>query len=120
MRIACLGDLCITSPVKIAIDEKLKATLSSCDYRIANFEGPVDGEKENYIPKSGPRLKQPSSVITLLKELKIDALTLANNHIMDENEEGLAFSKKILSDYNLIGAGNWEDAYRPLRIELGG
>lgn len=120
MKIVIAGDYFVENPENIIIGDDIISLMASCDFRVVNFEGPIDDGKEHYFRKSGPCLKQPSSTRNLLKQLGIDALTLANNHILDQGIEGFTFTKHVLYDFCLIGAGNWEEASRPLCFELGG
>lgn len=120
MKIAILGDLFVPQPEKVIIDYSVKDVLSSCDFRIINLEAPIEDGKNNTVQKSGPIIKHPESIVDFLSELKIDALTLANNHIMDAGESGFHYTKKKLNDYLLMGAGCWEDAYQLHVIENNG
>lgn len=121
MRLLITGDFFVAQPERIKIDDGLKEVFAKCDYRIVNYEGPVADANYTELPKkSGPRLMQPAENIYLLKELRVDALTLANNHIMDQGEQG--FDKTIATlkkDFQLLGAGNWVEAYRLTIIEKG-
>lgn len=120
MKIAIAGDYFVENPEAVNVSDDVISLLASCDYRLVNFEGPIDDGKEHRIRKSGPCLKQPSSTINILKQLGIDALTFANNHILDQGVEGFTFTKRILRDFCLVGAGNWEEAYTPAVIDIGG
>lgn len=120
MKIAILGDLFVPQPEQVIIDDSVKDVLSSCDYRIINMEASIDDGKNNTVKKSGPIIKHPESIVRILSELRIDALTLANNHIMDAGESGFHYTKKKLKNYLLMGAGRWEDAYQLHVIENNG
>ena len=58
------------------------------DFSIVNLECPLIN-KDTPIQKSGPMLGVQSACINGFKEARIDALNLANNHIMDHGAEGL-------------------------------
>ena len=122
MRLLITGDFFVAEPERIIIDDGLKEVFHKCDYRVANYEGPVADANYTSLPKkSGPRLMQPVENIYLLKELRVDALTLANNHIMDQGVQG--FDKTVATlkkDFYLMGAGNWDEAYRLTIIEKEG
>lgn len=122
MRLLITGDFFVAKPERIKIDDGLKEVFHKCDYRVVNYEGPVEDANYTSFPKkSGPRLMQPVENIYLLKELRVDALTLANNHIMDQGEQG--FDKTVATlkkDFYLMGAGNWDEAYRLTIIEKEG
>ena len=111
MKVAILGDLFAPYPEQVIIDDSVKEVMLSCDYRIINMEAPIDDGKNNTVKKSGPIIKHPESIVGFLSALKIDALTLANNHIMDAGESGFHYTKEKLNDYLLMGVGSWEDAY---------
>ena len=120
MKIAIAGDFYVPFPEQIQVDNTIKKLLDSCNYSILNFEGPIDDELEHNVKKSGPRLKLPPNSIQILRELGIDALTLANNHIMDNGPEGFNYTRRSLSGFKLCGAGSWADAYRISEVELDG
>ena len=111
----------MTDPKSVKIDAGLKDVFSASDYRVVNYEGPVADDHYTNLPeKSGPRIMQPAETVSLLKELNVDALTLANNHIMDQGEAGFKKTVEILRDYTLLGAGTWDEAYRLTTIEKEG
>ena len=118
VRIAITGDVCIMQSEKIIIDNSVAKLLSSFDYRIANLEGPI-GNKNSYqtIKKSGPSLVQSEVAIDFIRHMHADALSLANNHMMDYGKEALYDTKNKFTDLQYIGAGNWDEAYKPLIVE---
>lgn len=118
MKIAITGDYCVNDRV-IQLGESLKNLLFSCDYRICNFEGPLDDGINRSVKKSGPRLKMPLSSLDLLKRLNINALTLANNHILDEGYDGFYYTISNLKGFDYVGVGDWTTAYRPLIVPFG-
>jgi len=120
MRILIGGDLCITEKSEIIVDDQIKELFANSDIRLLNMEAPLDDGLHHSVKKSGPILRQTSDVLKIIKDLDIDVLTLANNHILDLGPEGLAYTKNILSNYEVIGAGKWEEAYKPLVIRVGG
>ena len=118
MKIAIVGDLFITKPQSVTIDKSVIDLFNSCQYRVVNLEGPIDGGEEIVPPKkSGTSLKQPTSIIGFLKSLNVDAVTLSNNHIMDYGEQGYLHTIKCLKDIATIGAGKWQEAYKMYIIE---
>ena len=46
-------------------------------------------DDENPIKKSGPNLRASVDCVRAYYEMNIDLLTLANNHILDQGEEGV-------------------------------
>ncbi|MBQ8382240.1 MAG: CapA family protein [Clostridia bacterium] len=86
------------------IDPALTALLQTADYRIFNLECPLtDGGAP--IDKCGPALRAPADAVNGLKALGADFVTLANNHILDYGEEGLADTRAVLADAGIAYAG---------------
>lgn len=89
------------------------------DYVLINLEGTLcnTGKK---IHKRGPNLCQSETTIELLKKSKVNAVCLANNHIMDYGDEGLQNTIKLLENNGIdhTGAGdNIENAVKPVCID---
>lgn len=121
MKLLITGDFYVANHEAVTIDDGLKEVFTACDYRVVNYEGPVADDHYTVLPlKSGPRLMQPTETKQLLKELGVDALTLANNHIMDYGEAGFNKTVATLKDFTLFGAGRWDEAYRLTTIEKEG
>lgn len=109
----------ISGNISGIVDEKISALINSCDYRIFNLETPL-ADSENPIKKCGPNLIAPTSCINGIKNLGVDLLTLANNHIMDHSIEGLESTIKLLekNEISYVGAGNnLSEAQKPYIIE---
>ena len=64
-------------------------TLAS-DYALVNLECPIVKRKAKPIVKCGPNLKCTSKVVDAIKYAGFRGVTLANNHIYDFGETGLA------------------------------
>ena len=121
MKLLITGDFFVEYNKEIEIDKGLKELFASCDYRVVNYEGPVaSSDYKVFPPKSGPRLMQPVDTIDLLKKLKVDALTLANNHIMDYGTQGYQKTIKSLCDFKLMGTGVWNKAYALHKLTVEG
>jgi len=118
VRIAITGDVCIKRSKKIFLDDSVAQLLSSFDYRIVNLEGPI-GNQHSYQPikKSGPSLLQSEVAIDFIRQIHANALTLANNHMMDYGEEALQNTKNGFTDLQCIGVGNWDESYKPWIVE---
>jgi poly-gamma-glutamate synthesis protein (capsule biosynthesis protein) len=91
------------------------------DLNILNLECPITKEiKENKIIKTGPYLNGSSNTFSILKRLKTNLVTLANNHIMDYNASGLkdTISGCKENSINCVGAGmSLEEAKKPYTLE---
>jgi poly-gamma-glutamate synthesis protein (capsule biosynthesis protein) len=107
--------------MKALIDEGLLSLLESADHRIFNLELPLT-DIEKPISKDGPNLLAPVSTLNGIKALKPTFLGLSNNHILDQDEQGLIQTMDLLSRNNIgwVGAGkNLADASKTVSIENG-
>lgn len=94
----------------------------AADFRIFNLETPLTN-KQDPIDKQGPNFITPTSAIEGIKNLKPSLITLANNHILDQGEQGLLSTCRVLDDYGIpyIGAGeNLKEAAEPYVITKDG
>ena len=96
--------------------------LKKADYRIFNMELPLTN---TYTPiiKSGPTHIAPTATIEGYKALGTNLVTLANNHIMDQGDQGLFSTIGVLNDNGIsfLGAGrNLEQAQKPYLFEISG
>lgn len=101
------------------VDNKLQKILSEADYTILNLEVPLT-DIADPILKCGPNLIAPSDTINGIKKLGVNILSLANNHIMDQNIAGLKETINILKKEKIgfLGAGlNLREASKPYIIE---
>lgn len=110
----------INAEIKSLVDDKLEALLHNADYRVFNLEVPLT-DMENPIAKCGPNLIAPSESVNGIRALGADFLTLANNHILDQGEEGLnnTIYALVQSEIAYAGVGKTkEEASRPHIIEF--
>lgn len=104
------------------IDEKLLNCIGKADFRIFNLEVPLTDELKP-IRKDGPNLSAPVSTLKGIKQLNPDVLALANNHILDQDEQGLmqTITQLEKSGIRYVGAGaNLEKAADPYILEKEG
>ncbi|MCR5565554.1 MAG: CapA family protein [Clostridiales bacterium] len=89
------------------IGEELCDIMDAADYRIFNLEVPLT-DSLSPIKKHGPVLAASTKSIIGLKAIGVDLFTLANNHIMDQDIQGLKSTIQLLDQYNIfhVGAGN--------------
>ena len=80
--------------------------LYNADYRVFNLEVPLSN-KINPIKKNGPTLCAKTATIVGIKKIGVDLFTLANNHIMDQGEQGLISTIDTLEKNKIahLGAG---------------
>ncbi len=85
-----------SSQMEQIIDAELFKVLKNADYRIFNLEVPLT-DTEAPIKKCGPNLIASTKSVAGLEQLGIDFLTFANNHILDQGEQGLWSTTEQLS-----------------------
>lgn len=113
-------DLFINGDIDALLGEELKQVLSQADYRIFNLEVPLT-DVENPIQKQGPNLIAPTETINGYKAMKVDLLTLANNHILDQGQQGVISTCEVLDRNHIsyVGVGKGEvEAAQPYIIEI--
>jgi len=101
---------------------EVKALIATADFAIGNLEAPISGYG-SAVRKSGPVLSQQPGTIAGLQGIGFHAVALANNHIMDFGDEGLAGTVRALDRQGLrhLGAGRCRsEAYQPLVVEANG
>lgn len=104
------------------LGDNLLKVLKQADFRVFNLEVPLTDQEEP-IMKCGPNLIAPTSTINGIKQIQTDLLTLANNHILDQGEQGLYSTIKVLeeNDIDYVGAGsNLNQAAQPYIWERNG
>lgn len=103
------------------IFKDVSSFIMKADISIVNLEFPVvDNPTMQCISKAGPCLKGGANMITVLKSIGFDVVTLANNHIYDFGEEAVCSTLNALKCNGLLyfgGGRNLEEASRPLIIE---
>lgn len=115
-------DLFNTGDAVSLLGEELISIWNSADVRIFNLEAPLI-DKEEPIDKCGPNLIAPTSTVKGIKALKPALLTLANNHILDQGEQGLRSTVQILTENEIqyVGIGdNLLEASKPYILEYSG
>lgn len=113
-------DLFSSANISAIFGDGLCEVLSSADYRVFNLEVPLTNTATP-IDKCGPALIAPTSTVAGYKAIGVDLLTLANNHIMDQDTQGLDSTIKTLNEAGIayFGAGNTlKDAEKPYIIQL--
>lgn len=80
--------------------------LGKTDLTIANLETPIAGVEFGL---SGfPKFNAPSEIAQVLKDLGVDIVTLANNHVLDQGEKGLLKTIENLEKASLIYDGAYK------------
>lgn len=119
-KLTFLGDISLNGRYISFADENInpfnQLNIEQRDYTIGNLECLVEGVSENKFKK--PRLKTTKRTYKFLKELNIDLISLANNHVYDNLEDGLKNTIKELNslDISYIGADTDISTYTNTKI----
>ena len=108
MKILFLGDICPTDDYRELFDDisgkalfhDLKKAIDDADFSICNFECPATNETRA-IKKCGPSLKAKPQDLVMLKNAGINAVSLANNHILDYGVKGLRDTLENCENYGI-------------------
>jgi|GEM_PF-3062725 len=116
MNILISGDFFIADEYanKELIDQSVVDLFKQADYRIINLEAPLTAnESTNKILKTGPNLRMSEvTVMPYFKQLKVDAVTLANNHILDNATKGnVGYIDNFMSVYRINATGSWSSSF---------
>lgn len=104
------------------IGKKITEKLNNADFTIFNLEVPLT-DKKNPINKCGPNLSAPTDTIAGIKAINSHFFTLANNHILDQGEDGLYSTLNLLNQEGIAYAGagkNLEEATKPYIVKING
>ena len=126
VKLTISGDFCITPhylPGNL-FSEKVIGFFQQSDFNIVNLECPLNKEGEkNKIIKYGPHLQTTDKIFDCLQQLKVGAVTLANNHILDYGIPGLQATIEGCKKNNIAFTGvgnNFQEAAIPTIIEQNG
>src|SRR5690554_1355788 len=114
MKLLITGDFVINQTYSnTQISGEVKELFAQSDYNIVNLEAPVTNSVSKII-KTGPHLKaDKKSTLQVLKSLKVNLCTLANNHVLDYDKQGVLDTLDFCEEHNIqtVGAGkNREEA----------
>lgn len=104
------------------VGKELYEILKQSDLNVFNLEVPLT-DVETPIVKFGNNLIAPTKTIHGYKALEPIFLTLANNHSLDQGEEGLTTTLNLLKDQDIVHAGagfSLKEAKKPFIFEKEG
>lgn len=95
---------------------EIKNITSATDYNIVNLECPVIAGSPYPIKKHGPALYSSPEVVDVLKDIGFNVLTLANNHIYDQGDQGVNTTIEYCksNDIRFVGAGSSQSEARKM------
>ncbi len=117
MRISIAGDFTPYHRIpRLAAEGKHEAVMGQVsksnqafDYCIVNLECPIVTGEAQPIQKVGPNLKGDHHAVALLKAGGFHCVTLANNHVFDYGDEGIASTLRTLHEYGIDHVGGGTD-----------
>ncbi|MGH2983708.1 MAG: CapA family protein [Solirubrobacterales bacterium] len=120
-----VGDNLGAEPGTELWSEELRSLCASLDLMVCNLECCVAGrgERTRRIPGKLFFFRAPPSAVTALQAINVRAVSLANNHALDYEEEALAETLELLAGAGVAAAGagrGAEAARRPAVVEAGG
>ena len=107
------------------IDPEIKELLTSSDHTVINVEGALVDESAERMQAKEMRLMHTIDprAVSLFNELHADIWNLANNHIMDAGEYGLAMTLREAKKNSCLTLGvgmNIEEAKQPVILQEAG
>lgn len=96
-------------------------SLSNADLTIGNLETTINTADTKY--RGYPTFNSPVSLLDTLKDVGIDFLTLANNHMLDTRFEGMCSTVTQVEEYGFVHAGAFrtkEEKEVPVLMEING
>lgn len=128
VKIAVVGDLMCHSPqfnyAKVSKDSfdfnpvyrYIKENLENADFTFGNLETVIGEKGSTYL--GYPRFKSPKDYVTALAQNGFDFLCFANNHTLDQGEQGVLNTIRTLNENNIgyTGAFNSQSDRDSIRI----
>lgn len=113
LKILFGGDIFLDRSIRRTIEENsvdypwvnIETFLKSYKYKVANLEGPV-WNREKRAPNGSFSFAFQEDYVQKLKDLGFTALSLANNHTLNEGEEGLVNSREFLEKIGIAYFGD--------------
>jgi poly-gamma-glutamate synthesis protein (capsule biosynthesis protein) len=120
-----VGEHLRVAPAEELWSDELRSLCASLDLMICNLECCVSerGEPTSRIPGKPFFFRAPPPAIAVLEAINVRAVSLANNHALDYEEEALIDTWGLLWDRRVVAAGAGEGvdaARRPAVVEAGG
>ena len=131
ITLALVGDVMLGRGVDGALKDYMRSgepwgdalpVLDAADLRVINLECAITTHENrwNRTPKTFHFRADPSRAVEVLRAARIDACSLANNHTLDFEEEGLLDTLQYLDAAGIRHAGagrNLEEAARPAILD---
>ncbi len=112
------GDFKCNDVSRLKLGDSLSEILANGNINIVNFEAPIPTNNSIPIEKSGHNITNDQKAPDFLQNAGFNLFSLANNHIYDYGADGLCHTREMFPKGKTIGAGNWQEAYRLVIIEI--
>jgi poly-gamma-glutamate capsule biosynthesis protein CapA/YwtB (metallophosphatase superfamily) len=131
VRFTAVGDIMLSRNVAGTIAKandpllpfrKMESYLSSADFNFGNLESPISG-RNDFNPSGSLVFNAPTSYTQGLMDYKFKIINLANNHALDQGENGLSYTRKFLESLGIthIGTGGTlDEAWQGKTITING
>jgi len=132
MNVAMVGDVMLGRMVNELLKERVPdypwgdalPLLLGADLRVCNLECVVSDDGEPWEPSTKPfHFRSDARNVDVLLAAKIDAVSLANNHVLDFGYDALLDMLKILDRAGIAHAGagsNLKEAQKAIGLDAGG
>lgn len=114
--ISFFGDVCLLRPKETKVSDDVRRLLTASEFNVINLEAPVKVDGAAGIEKSGPFHCQNEHVPEWLEKQGWNAISLANNHMLDFGEESLKYTRTLFKKAKTVGAGNYSESYQMLEL----
>jgi poly-gamma-glutamate capsule biosynthesis protein CapA/YwtB (metallophosphatase superfamily) len=119
-----VGEAFARSPAASFVAPELVAAMHAADARIVNLECCISGRGRRWPDPDKPFFfRAPPAAVELLQVLRVDVVTLANNHALDFGRTALADTLASLDTAGIAHVGAGADvgaARRPVTLDLAG
>ncbi len=120
-----VGDRLRELPAEHLWSDEVRSLCASLDLVVCNLECCISdrGERTRRIRGKPFFFRAPPSAVEALEEIGVRAVSLANNHALDYEEEALADTLELLGRAGVVAAGagrGTDEARRPAVVDLAG
>ena len=117
MKLLFAGDVCPFDGYKVKFENSLKERFGTADFSFVNLECPLTDESSK-IAKCGSNLKASPRQISVLKDIGVNGVTLANNHLLDYGGKAVMDTIRLCEQNGVrtVGAGKNLDAARRILV----
>ena len=92
----------------------IKPYLSNSDFTFGNLETVIGGKEIGW--KGYPKFNTPEEFVVALKNAGFDLLFTANNHALDQGEEGVKRTIEAIKKYGMTSAGTYRKGTNNYKI----